>query len=288
VYNSPSACAEASAINIGNTLGVALDAPMGFDQPKEHHMARVSTLLVGSAVAALLVIAGCGGGSYSAVRPVATPASGAMGGRPGYQLPMTVPGRSTQVIPFVMEEERKGHFNDDAYNRDGVYRRLSMESYSYRGYTTNVRWNNAAIRDLQSSREAMVLPTRGVIIRWGALTKVVSPDAPAQTQALVFIATTKDTNGNGFLDSLDGCVAYVTGPDGFGAVPVTPEDGAITAVDYTPETNSVSFLVAMDTDRDRKFTELDSPIPYTMILGSPPAKPALSEATLRKLEAISK
>ena len=251
-------------------------------------MARVSTLLVGSAVAALLVIAGCGGGSHSKVRPVATPVSGAMGGRPGYQLPMSVPGRTTQVIPFVMEEERQWNQSHDAYNQGGLARRINMESYSYRGYTTTVRWNNAAIRDLQSSREELVLPTRGVIIRWGALTKVVSPDAPAQTQALVFIATTKDTNGNGVLDSLDGCVAYVTGPDGFGAVPVTPEDGAITAVDYTPETNSVSFLVAMDTDRDRKFTELDEPIPYTMILGSPPAKPALSEATLRKLESLAK
>lgn len=255
---------------------------------------RPGLLLVSAGVCAFAW--GCSSSGPRDDRTIAkTGASGAVAGRPTFEMPVQIPGQSTVVVPFAVES-RKGLFElDDPYSRGGVgYQYDQMMSVSAKSAVAetsgrDVRWHNAIFRDMSTGDEWAVLDRRGLIGRWEILGVRETPQSPWVSRALVFIAVVADTNRDGSLDNLDARVAILTDADGRRPRFVTPPDAQVWSVAYDARFDTVYFQVARDTDGDGRFTFADVATPYFVsIKGSEQAKPLLSGPIADQAEKLLK
>lgn len=196
-------------------------------------------------------------------------------GRAALERPIEVPGRAVVVVPYVLETEKGLFERDDPYKRprsmmgSGGPTWLENASLGARNGATyaagRARWHNAFIRDLERDEEWMVLDRRGVITSLAFLSPPRT--TPQEVTALLFLATSEDTNGDGLLDSLDARRLWLADGDGRNPRAVTPEGAYVlwVWVDWTYE--NLYAQVLHDSDDDGRFTDTDESTPWMMRLG---------------------
>lgn len=215
-----------------------------------------------------------------------TRANGPLEGRPTLGMPIAIPGRATCLIPYSLETRKRWFEDQDPYEArvaDGWY--LGTRQGPLRSGT--VRWHNAIVSDQSTGEQWLVLSQRGVIERWAVLGRQARPDEPFVTDAVVFIATLEDSNGDGVLDDRDASVAIVTDGDGRSPRRVTPGDAQVWNYTHDAETSRLYFLVVSDTNGDGKYTTDDAPVPFGLDLGArATAVPLVTDATRSRAEAL--
>lgn len=254
----------------------------------------------GLCASALLI--GCNsGGRPNDHAPVVTTTEQPMQGRTTLGMPISVLGRSTVIVPFSIEE-RKGLLDDkDPYSRGGYPATSDMrfmdpsvnKRYSWNSQTSS-RWHNAIIRDLSSNQEWTILDRRGVIAQYTMmLNTTVTPmrgdvvESVTSCQAILFIATVDDTNGDGSLNDLDANVAILAEGDGRNPRPISPPRAQVWESRFDEETQQVYLLVVSDTNGDGRFSTDDEPVPYALpISGAGMAQPVVSETMLKRVEGL--
>ncbi|MCW5756058.1 MAG: hypothetical protein KIT54_02360 [Phycisphaeraceae bacterium] len=198
-------------------------------------------------------------------------------GRAALQRPVEVPGRAVVVVPFVLESEKGMFERDDPFQRRG-----SMPPASHGGPTWlenaslgarngatyaagQVRWHNAFIRDLDRNEEWMVLDRRGVITSLAFLSPPRT--TPQEITNLLFLATTEDTNGDGYLNSLDARRLWLAEGDGRNPRPITPAGAYVLRVWIDWQYENLYAQVLFDSDGDGRFTDADEAMPWMLRLG---------------------
>jgi hypothetical protein len=226
-----------------------------------------------------------------------TSAQGAVEGRPSLSMPIQLPGHSTCVIPFAIED-RKGWFDDrDPFTRGGY---AADAGYRYSSSLASVnaalysqggssRWHNAIVRDMKNGEEWTVLEKRGVISRYEAFVRPGTETEPPVSIGLVFIATVEDTNKDGSLDDRDASVAVVAEGDGRRPRIVTPARAQVWSTSYDGRLGVIYLYVVEDTDGDGQYTPMDAPMPYVFDPhGNGPAVRLVSEDAAVRVERLLK
>lgn len=223
-----------------------------------------------------------------------TGAQGQVQGRPSFSMPIPLPGQSTSIVPFAIED-RKGWFqSDDPFSRGGyadtVYRGAAVASASVSPYYGgSSRWHNAIVHDMKSGEEWPILTTRGVISRYELFARRDRPDQNPVSVALVFIATVQDSNADGSLDDRDASVAIVTDGDGRRPRPVTPPRAQVWSTAYDARLGLLYLYVIADTNSDGQYTPDDSPMPYVFDPRTDgPAQPLISPESRARVESLLK
>jgi hypothetical protein len=224
-----------------------------------------------------------------------TRAQGALEGRPTLGLPYGIPGHPTCLVPFALET-RKGFFqDDDPYTRGGYQSGPSTPGPQgwYLGAEREVapggfvRWHNAIVHDLESGEQWAILGQRGVIGHWRVLGRPPHPDRPLRSEAIVFLATTSDTNGDGLLNDLDATVAIVAAGDGRDPRVVTPPDAQVWNYSYDHKDSRLYLLVVADTNADGEFDAEDEPEPLVLdVRTRAAAAPAVGEELRRRAQEL--
>lgn len=218
-----------------------------------------------------------------------TGAMGVVDGRPRFADPITLDGSSTILIPFVMESS-KGPFDDeDPYTRGGepLASRARSSEVASSGYFDSlapypnfrsVRWHNAVCKDTMSNVEWTILSERGVIGAWYRF-----------ANAMMFIAVLDDTNNDGKLNDLDARVAIFTERDGRNPRIVTPRNAQVWSLSFDSTADRFNFIIAEDTNKDRRFTKLDVSSPWSLARTSnTEAVPLISSETREKVQSLLK
>lgn len=262
-------------------------------------MVRAMVTAVGLVMAASIVSCGtvpASRGSRAAVRDdhtiSTTPVTGPVDGRPTVSMPIPIPGQSTCVIPFGIETT-KGWLQDaDPFSRGGMpakldYRDASSSPWMPGAWGGAVRWHNAIIRDMTSGSEWMVLDRRGVISQWWTLGPRPKGDETFRSAAMVFIATTADSNGDGLLNDLDANAAIIAEADGTNPRVATPAHAQVWSTAFDQEKGLIYLFVVTDTTGDGKFGTDDAGGPYVVSTAAVgPATPLLTDGIRGKVESL--
>ncbi|QDV09849.1 hypothetical protein Poly30_54090 [Planctomycetes bacterium Poly30] len=247
-----------------------------------------------------LFVASCQSGSLyenaatrESYRLSETPVDEAVEGRPTFGDPLPIPGSRSRIIPFS-RESTVGWFGDRDHFSEGGLSSFADESQarlrapSPAGLFRRIRWHNAAIHDLESGEQWTLLEERGVLSSlWIKLsTERNFPDKEARqvASALIFSATTADTNGDQKLNDLDGVRALVTDGDGRNPRLVTPPGTQLVSVQFDPTFDVAILMARVDLNGDGKFTDSEPPRPFLYRFGEDRAEPLLTEATLDVIE----
>ncbi len=219
-----------------------------------------------------------------------TPVSGEIAGRPTFSMPIPVPGHSTCIIPYALEE-RKGISQDpDPYTRARLARASAASiADPWKGgfHHGGVRWHNAVVRDMRTAEEWTILEQRGIISQWHALGPSPKQDQPFKSAALLFIATTADTNRDGVLDDLDANHAISAAGDGRNPRPISPPNAQVWGTLYDEHSGLIYLYIVTDTSGDGAFTTDDAGTPYVLDPRSTePAKPVLSDQIRQRVESL--
>lgn len=222
-----------------------------------------------------------------------TSASGVVEGRPSLSMPIPLPGQTTCLIPFAIED-RKGWFEDrDPFTRGGYAdtRYAGPASVNAMLYSSggSSRWHNAIVHDMKTGEEWPVLERRGVISRYEAFIRRDRPEDEPVSVALVFIATVEDSNSDGALDDRDATVAVVADGDGRRPRAVTPARAQVWSSAYDARLGLIYLYVVADTNGDGQYTPDDSPMPYVLDpRGDGPAQPLVSSESRARVERLLK
>ena len=255
-------------------------------------------VLIGFCAAVAAVVGGCeSGGMYakSDLTISKTTVGESVQGRAALERPIGLPGHEVVLVPFVMENEKGWFQSDDPYKRRGTMPSMrsgikhdswletaSRDSRSGASYAaTGVRWHNAFGRDLSNDERWMLLDRRGVISSVAFLTPPRSPEW--RVWAVMYLATTEDTNGDGLLDSLDARRAWMADGDARNPRVVTPEGMLVVRSWIDWEREYVYFQLLGDTDGDGKFSDADESAPWLLKMGDRGvAQPLIDDATMRE------
>ncbi|UYV12692.1 MAG: hypothetical protein NCW75_00020 [Phycisphaera sp.] len=222
-------------------------------------------------------------------------------GRAALERPIGLPGHEVVLVPFVMEDEKGWFQSDDPYRRrgtapamrsrigrgnDGWLETASRDSRSGASYAaTGVRWHNAFGRDLANDERWMLLDRRGVISSVAFLTPPKSPER--SVWAVMYLATTEDTNEDGLLDSLDARRAWMADGDARNPRVVTPEGMLVVRSWIDWEREYVYFQLLGDTDGDGKFSDADESAPWLLKMGDRGvARPLIDDVTMREARGL--
>jgi hypothetical protein len=208
-------------------------------------------------------------------------------------MPIPIPGRATCVIPFGVETT-KGWFQDaDPFSRGGM---PSKEGYGYPSTAApwhtgawggSVRWHNAIVRDMQTGDEWTILDQRGVVSQWWVFGPRPPKDEPFRSAAMVFIATTRDSNGDGLINDMDANVAILADADGRNPRVASPSDAQVWTTAYDDERGHIYLFVVTDTSADGRFGTEDAGMPYVLKTdGAGQATPVLSDRIRAKVESV--
>ncbi|MFI4915673.1 MAG: hypothetical protein ACIAS6_04085 [Phycisphaerales bacterium JB060] len=215
----------------------------------------------------------------------------AVEGRAALERPIGLPGHEVVLVPFVMESDKGWFESDDPYQRGrarssrNIHRETWLENASYDSASgasyaaSRVRWHNAFGRDLSSDERWMLLDRRGVISSVAFLTPPRSSER--SVGAVLYLATTEDTNGDGLLDSLDARRAWMADGDARNPRVVTPEGMRVVRAWIDWDREYVYFQLLGDTDEDGKFSEADESTPWLLKMGERGvASPLIDEGTM--------
>lgn len=215
----------------------------------------------------------------------------AVEGRAALERPIGLPGHEVVLVPFVMESDKGWFESDDPYQRGRVrssrdiHRETWLENASYGSgnganyAASRVRWHNAFGRDLSSDERWMLLDRRGVISSVAFLTPPRSSER--SVGAVLYLATTEDTNGDGLLDSLDARRAWMADGDARNPRVVTPEGMRVVRAWIDWDREYVYFQLLGDTDGDGKFSDADESAPWLLKMGDRGmAMPLIDEGTM--------
>lgn len=258
-------------------------------------------VLVGVCVAMVVVVGGCHSGTPLAQKNLTmskTTVDEAVRGRAALERPIGLPGHEVVLVPFVMEDEKGWFESNDPYMRRGSMAAMrggigqstwlenasmdARDSRSGASYAAHgVRWHNAFGRDLSTDERWMLLDRRGVISSVAFLTPPRAPDR--SVCAVMYLATTEDTNGDGLLDSLDARRAWMADGDARHPRVVTPEGTHVVRSWIDWEREHVYFQLLADTDGDGQFTDADESAPWLLKMGDRGvAKPLIDDTTMRE------
>lgn len=255
-------------------------------------------VLIGVCGALVAIVGGCDTGRMYAKNDLTiskTTVGESVQGRAALERPIGLPGHEVVLVPFVMEDEKGWFQSDDPYKRRGsVVQSRSSRGVAYDTWLENasldsrsgatyaargVRWHNAFGRDLSNDERWMLLDRRGVISSVAFLTPPRTPER--SVWAVMFLATTEDTNGDGLLDSLDARRAWMADGDARNPRVVTPEGMLVVRSWIDWEREYVYFQLLGDTDGDGKFSDADESAPWLLKMGDRGvARPLIDDATM--------
>ena len=256
-------------------------------------IAGVGACLVG------VVLGGCGTMSPVQSHSISeTTTEESVQGRPALERPISLPGHEVVLVPFVMEDDKGWFQSDDPYQRRGTYRArhaprgdgwLENASYGSGGganyAASRVRWHNAFGRDLSSNERWMLLDRRGVISSVAFLTRPRSSDQGVW--AVLYLATTEDTNGDGLLDSLDARRVWVADGDARNPRVVTPEGMRFVRAWIDWDREYLYFQLLGDTNGDGKFSDADESAPWLLKMGDRGvARPLIDDAAMQQARSL--
>ncbi|MEQ8317840.1 MAG: hypothetical protein RIE77_01875 [Phycisphaerales bacterium] len=242
-----------------------------------------------------LVLGGCGVAAPLKSHTISkTTVEDSVQGRPALERPIGLPGHEVVLVPFVMEDDKGWFQSEDPYQRRGTYRARSvqhgdrwLENASYdsaggaRYAASRVRWHNAFGRDLSSNERWMLLDRRGVISSVAFLTRPRSSNRAVW--AVMYLATTEDTNDDGLLDSLDARRAWMADGDARNPRVVTPEGMRVVHAWIDWDREYVYFQLLGDTDGDGRFSDADESAPWLLKMGDRGvAQPLIDDATMQQ------
>lgn len=185
-------------------------------------------------------------------------------------------------------------------NSAGLTRTLTPDSprgssvAAFSGSLWKVRWHNAAIRNLTTGEEWLVLDRRGVISAMMPIDRTDYGDsrtAPiASPVSMAFLATVDDTDGDGELTQRDARVAMMTDADGRNPRVITPPSMQVVGMRISSESGLAVLFVRRDSNGDKRFDVGDDSEPYVVDLRSTDrtAKPLVSDEAKRKAEGLLK
>lgn len=217
----------------------------------------------------------------------------AVEGRPTFGDPLPIPGTSVRLVPFSRESTigwfgDSDHFSEGGLNSFAAYPQASTRPQFQTSLSRRIRWHNAAVHDLASGEQWTLLKERGVLSNyWMRLDAEWNADGEVVRQfatALIFSATTADTNGDQKLDDLDGVRALVTDGEGRNPRFVTPPGTQLVNVHFDGQFDVAILMVRVDLDGDRKFSGDEPPRPFLYRFGEDRAEPLLTETTLDVIE----
>lgn len=191
--------------------------------------------------------------------------------------PIGVGGGSAGLTPVLSPDSSRGS---------------SLATFS--GSLWKVRWHNAAIRNLATGEEWLVLNRRGVISAMMPIDRADYSDprtAPIMSPvSMAFLATVDDTDGDGELTQLDARVAMMTDPDGRNPRVITPPAMQVVSMRISSESGLAVLFVRRDSNGDKRFDVGDDSEPYVVDLRSSDrtARPLVSDEAKRKAEGLLK
>lgn len=249
---------------------------------------------------AVVVIGGCQATHQLESHSIAQTTTGdTVQGRPALERPIGLPGHEVVLVPFVMEDDKGWFQADDPFQRRGTYAAARtrvggegwLENASYGSASgasyaaSRVRWHNAFGRDLSSDERWMLLDRRGVISSVAFLTRPRSSDQ--SVWAVLYLATTEDTNGDGLLDSLDARRAWVADGDARNPRVVTPEGMRVVRAWVDWDREYLYFQLLGDTDGDGRFSDADESAPWLLKMGERgSARPLIDDATMGRARGL--
>lgn len=261
-------------------------------------------VLIGVCGALVAIVGGCDTGRMYANNDLTiskTTVGESVQGRAALERPIGLPGHEVVLVPFVMEDEKGWFQSDDPYKRRGsVVQPRSSRGVAYDTWLENassdsrsgasyaahgVRWHNAFGRDLSNDERWMLLDRRGVISSVAFLTPPRTPER--RVWAVMFLATTEDSNGDGLLDSLDARRGWMADGDARNPRVVTPEGMLVVRSWIDWEREYVYFQLLGDTDGDGKFSDADESTPWLLKMGDRGvARPLIDDATMREARGL--
>jgi len=260
-------------------------------------------VLIGVCGAILTALGGCQTGTTHAKNDLTiskTTVGESVQGRAALERPIGMPGHEVVLVPFVMEDQKGWFQPDDPYERrgsttaarrKGVPHESWLETASHNSHSgasyvaTGVRWHNAFGRDLSNDERWMLLDRRGVISSVAFLTPPRSPNR--SVWAVMYLATTEDTNGDGLLDSLDARRAWMADGDARNPRVVTPEGMLVVRSWIDWDREHVYFQLLGDTNGDGIFSDADESAPWLLKMGDRGvAKPLVDETTMREARGL--
>lgn len=226
-------------------------------------------------------------------------------GRPTLGMPMFLPESDVSVVPFTVDRARRWLEDADRFEAEAMSKvsRSSYVAYTNQGglgqigISQSVRWHNAVIQPKLGEGQ-LVLNEKGMISRFEIVGHWVENEREDKNEektyrfvpkALLFLATTQDTDGDKQLTRSDANVLLAADENGGGLHRITPADMHVQATRYNAEHNIILIMLASDTNGDGLFTEADSAAPYTYTPGSEDAaKPLVDPRKTEQAERLLK
>lgn len=155
-----------------------------------------------------------------------------------------------------------------------VYYREPFGSCDLTRFGGATRIFNVIVRDLKAGSQALLLNVPGQVVSLALPTeKCASGEGPTPCGWLLWELRSKDTNGDGQINSEDALVAHVSTFAATSLIPLTPQDATLVSSAWVAKTGKWQFQIRTDSNSDSAFTVEDG----AQLLEADAAHPATAE-----------